>query len=136
MPFLATLASMSFFKRSCTYNLDCFGRVWNKNDVKTASKYGNICCLYKHLIVFLIITIRISFLLPFLQSVIRFCTLKSENDIFICLGERRFLGYKVGKVFFFLRFVFDYSVNNRACSTAICSISLVTLFLKSTKSNC
>ena len=29
---------MSFFKRSGTYNLDCFGRVGYINDVKTAKK--------------------------------------------------------------------------------------------------
>ena len=40
MPFLATLASMSFFKRSGTYNLYCFGRVGYKNDVKTAKNMG------------------------------------------------------------------------------------------------
>ena len=34
---------MSFLNRSGTYNLDCFGRVGYKNDVKTAKtkKYGN-----------------------------------------------------------------------------------------------
>ena len=37
MSFLATLASMSFFKRSATYKLDCFGRVGYKNEVKTAN---------------------------------------------------------------------------------------------------
>ena len=34
MTFLATLASMSFFKRSGTYNLDCLGKVEYTNDVK------------------------------------------------------------------------------------------------------
>ena len=47
------------------------------------------------------------FLLPSLQSLIRFCTLTSKNAIFICLGEISFLGYKVGK-HFFLRFVFEF----------------------------
>ena len=40
MSFLATFASMSFFKRSGTYNLNCFGRVGYKNDVKTAKNMG------------------------------------------------------------------------------------------------
>ena len=35
MSFLAILASMSFFDRSGTYNLDCFGRVGYKNDAMT-----------------------------------------------------------------------------------------------------
>ena len=50
IPFLAMLASMSFFKRSGTYNLYCFGRVGYKNDVKTTNKYGNTCLLCQHLI--------------------------------------------------------------------------------------
>ena len=29
---------MSFFKRSGAYNLDCFGRIGYKNDVKTAKQ--------------------------------------------------------------------------------------------------
>ena len=41
------------------------------------------------------------FLLPYLQSVILFCTITSKNAIFICLGEISFLGYKVGKLIFF-----------------------------------
>ena len=40
MSFLATLASVSFFKRSGTYSLDCFGWVGYKNDVKTAKHMG------------------------------------------------------------------------------------------------
>ena len=42
-----------------------------------------------------------SFVLPYLQSVIHFCTLTSKNAIFICLGEISFLGHIVGKVFVF-----------------------------------
>ena len=30
-----------------------------------------------------------------------FFTLTSKNAVFICLGEKSFLGYKVGKLFFF-----------------------------------
>ena len=41
------------------------------------------------------------FLLPYLQSVIPFCTLTSKNAIFICLGVTSFLGYKVGKLILF-----------------------------------
>ena len=37
MSSMATLASMSFFKRSGTYNLYSFGRIGYKNDVKTAT---------------------------------------------------------------------------------------------------
>ena len=44
------------------------------------------------------------FLLPYLQSVILFCTLTSKNANFICLCERSFLGYKVDKLFFFFFF--------------------------------
>ena len=44
--------------------------------------------------------IQSKFLLPFLQSVIRFCTLTSKNSILICLGEISILGYKVGKLSF------------------------------------
>ena len=33
-------ASMSFLKRSGSYNLYSFGRVWYKNDVKTAKNMG------------------------------------------------------------------------------------------------
>ena len=51
MSFLATLASMGFFKRSGTYNLACFGEGGYKNDVKTAKQYRNTCFLCKHLIV-------------------------------------------------------------------------------------
>ena len=41
MSFLATLASMSFFKRSDTYNLYCFGRVGYKKTMwKQQNKYG------------------------------------------------------------------------------------------------
>ena len=47
------------------------------------------------------------FLLPYLQSVILFCTLTSKNAFFICLGEISFLDYKVGN-FFFLRVVFEF----------------------------
>ena len=44
MSFLATLASVSFFKRSGTYNLFIlFWEVGYKNDVKTAKIYGNTC---------------------------------------------------------------------------------------------
>ena len=46
----ATLASLSFFKRSGTYNLYSFGRVGYKNDVKTAKIYRNTYFLCKHLI--------------------------------------------------------------------------------------
>ena len=35
---MTTLASVSFFKRSGTYNLYSFGKVGYKNDVKTAKK--------------------------------------------------------------------------------------------------
>ena len=42
------------------------------------------------------------FLMPYLQSVILFCTLTSKNATFICLGKICFLGYKVGKLIFFL----------------------------------
>ena len=78
------------------------------------------------------------FLLPYLQSVILFDTLTSKNAIFICLGEISFLSYQVGKLIFFsgLMCLNLYSVNSSSCSTAICIISLVTLFLKKTKSNC
>ena len=51
MSFLATLASVSFFKRSGPYNLYCFGRVGYKNDVKTAQNMGTHVFLCKHLIV-------------------------------------------------------------------------------------
>ena len=44
---------------------------------ENSKKYGNICFLCKHLIVLLITSIRISFLLSYLQSVILFCTLTS-----------------------------------------------------------
>ena len=40
------------------------------------------------------------FSLPYLQSFILFFTLTSKNAIFICLGEIRFLDYKVSKLFF------------------------------------
>ena len=40
MSFLAMLASMSFFKRSGTYNLYFFGSVGYKNDVKAAKNMG------------------------------------------------------------------------------------------------
>ena len=40
------------------------------------------------------------FLLPYLQSVIPFCTLTSKNDIFLWASEISFLGYKVGKLIF------------------------------------
>ena len=138
---LATLTSMSFFKRSGTYNLDCFGRVGYKNDVKTAKKkkkiyiYIYITHVHMYLIVELITSIRIRFLLP-IYSLWYFCTLTSKNDIFICLGEISFLGYKVGKLIFFSPVCvwMLYSINSSSCSTAICIISLVTLFLK-TKSN-
>ena len=43
MSFLARLASLSFFKRSGTYDLYCFESVGYKNDVKTANKYGSTC---------------------------------------------------------------------------------------------
>ena len=38
--FLATLTSMSFFKRSGTYNLYSFRRIGYKNDMKTAKNMG------------------------------------------------------------------------------------------------
>ena len=56
----------------------------------------------------IITSIRISFVLPYLQSVILFGTLTSKNAIFICLGEISFLGYKVGKLILFLRVVFEF----------------------------
>ena len=37
-----------------------------------------------------------------------FCTLTSKNAIFICLDELSFLSYKVGKLIFFLRVVFEF----------------------------
>ena len=102
--------NISFFKRSGTYKLDCFGRAGYKNDVKTAKKkkIWEHMFLCKHLIVYLITSIRISFLLSYLQSVIMFCTLTSKNAIFICFGKTGFLGYNVGKLIFFLRFVFEF----------------------------
>ena len=90
---------MSFFKISGTYNLDCYGRIGYKNDVKTAKYMGHMF-LCKHLIMLLITSIRIRFLLLFLQCVIRVCTLTSTNAIFICLGETSLLGYTVGKLIF------------------------------------
>ena len=48
------------------------------------------------------------FLLPYLQSMIFFCLLTSKHVIFISLAEISFLGYKVGKLIFFLRFVFEF----------------------------
>ena len=41
---------------------------------------------------------KLAYVLAYLQSVILVCTLTSENAIFICLSEIRFLGYKVGKL--------------------------------------
>ena len=53
MSFLESLASMSFFKRSGTYNLYSFGRVGYKNDVKKKKKkkMGTCFFLCKYLIV-------------------------------------------------------------------------------------
>ena len=61
-----------------------------------------------------------------------FFTLTSKIVIFICLGKVSFLGYKVGKLIFFSPGCVGilYSVNSSPCSTAICIVSLVTLFLK------
>ena len=98
---------MSFFKRSGTYNLYRFGRDGYLNDVKTANNMGTHIfrqesdCVINYLN-------KNKFLLPYLQYVIYFCTLTSKNDIFIYLGEISFLGYKVGKLIFFLRVVFEF----------------------------
>ena len=48
------------------------------------------------------------FLLPYLQSVTLFCILTSKIAIFICLGKISYLGYKVSKLIFFLRVVFEF----------------------------
>ena len=127
---ISFLACMSFFKRSGSYDLYCFGRVGYKNDVKTANIWEQVF-LCKHLIMQLITSIRISFVLPYLQSVIRFCKLTRKNANFICLGEISFLGYKVGKLFLVSGLCLNFTpINSSSCSTAICIISLVTLFLK------
>ena len=71
MSFLATLASMSFFKRAGTYNLYCFGSVGYKNDVKTAKEYGNTCFMQSSDCVIHYLN-KNKDLLPYLQSVILF----------------------------------------------------------------
>ena len=83
MPFLPTLASMSFFKRSGTYNnVYCFGRVGYKNDVKTANKYGNMFFMQAS-----------DSVINYLNKDKFFVALStSKNAIFICLGEIRILG--------------------------------------------
>ena len=47
-------------------------------------------------------------LLPYLQTVIRFCTVTSKYAIFICLGKISFLGYKVGKLIFLSRLCLNF----------------------------
>ena len=90
---------MSFFKRSGTYNLNCFGKVGYKNDVKIANKCGNTLfmqasdCVINYLNKFFVA-------LPTICDTF-FCTLiPSKNAVFICLGEISFLSYKVGKLIF------------------------------------
>ena len=77
--FLATLASMSFFKRSGTYNLYCFGRVGHKHDVKTAKKYIYIYMGTHVLMQASDCVINYLNKNKFLQSVILFCTLTSKT---------------------------------------------------------
>ena len=90
MPLLATLASMSFFKRSGTYSLYHFGRVRYKNDVKTANKYGNTCFFLQASDCVIDYLSKNKFLLHCLQSVILFGTLTIENAIFIPLWRTKF----------------------------------------------
>ena len=98
MSCLAPLASMSFFKRSGTYNVYSFGRAGYKNHVKTTQNIWEHMFLMQASDCVINYLNKNKFLLPYLQSVISFCTLISTNAIFICLGEIRFLGYKVGKL--------------------------------------
>ena len=107
MSFLATLASLSFFKRSGTYNLYRFGRVGYKNNVKTVNKYGSTFLMQASDCVINYLN-KNKFLLPYLQSVILFGTFTSKNAIFICLGEISFLCYTVGKLIFCLQFLFEF----------------------------
>ena len=88
LSFLATLASMSFFKRSGTYNLDCFGRVGGIKRCENRQK------IWEHMFFVCNYLNKNKFLLPYLQPVILFCTLTSKNP------EISFLGYKVGKLIF------------------------------------
>ena len=122
MSFVATLASMSFFKRSGTYNLYSFGTVEYKNDVKTEKKNMEthvfmqepdcvIIYLYKNkLCVALSSICDSSFFFFFFFHINKqkcsfffffFFILTSKNAFIICLGEIRFLGYKVSKLIFF-----------------------------------
>ena len=87
---------MSFFKRSGIYNLDCFGRVGYKNDVKTVKKNMGTHVFMQASDCVINYLNKNKFLLRYLQSIL-FCTFTT----FICLGEIGFLGYKVGKLIFF-----------------------------------
>ena len=83
------------------------GGLGTKTMWKQQKKYGKTCFVCKHLIVYLITSIRKVFLLPYLQYVVLFCILTRKNAIFICFSEISFLGYKVGKLFF-LWVVFEF----------------------------
>ena len=88
MSFLATLASMSFFKRSDSYKVYFYGRIGHKNDVKAAKQnMGTHVLLFFFCIFFCFIVVVVfmqasdsvinklnknKFLLPYLQSVIIF----------------------------------------------------------------
>ena len=105
------LASMSFFKRSGTYNVYCFGSVWYKNDVEKKKKKHMGTHVYMQASDCIINYLnKNKFLLSYLQSVIRFCTLTSKNAIFIFFffWRNKLLGYKVGKLFCFHRVVFEF----------------------------
>ena len=80
------LASMSFFKRSGTY----FGRVWYKNDVKTAKTIlERMCCIQASDYVIMYLN-KNKFFVALSKICDIFYTLTSKNAIFICLGEIRF----------------------------------------------
>ena len=109
MSFLVTLASMSFFKRSGTYNLFCFGRVGYKNNVKTTNTYGNTRCFLQTSDCAIIYRNKNKLFVALSAICDTFVfKLTSKNVVFICLGETSCLDYKVGKLIFFLRVVFGF----------------------------
>ena len=95
---------MSIFKRTDAYNLDCFGRVGYKDNVKTATQ------IWEHMFFmqasdFVINYLnKIKFFVALSTFCDTFCTLWGKNAILICLGEICILDYKVGKLIFFSGF--------------------------------
>ena len=91
MSFLATLASMSFFERSDTYNLYSFVRVGYKNDVKTAKIYGNTCFFIQ----------ASDFVIIYLNK-IKFCVaLSTICDTFLHINEQKCYFHLFGRNKFF-----------------------------------